>query len=259
MTASVGIDYTDPVSFARLFPALVRRGFKARYELIGYEDWAPEEKWAYWATHVNDVRFGSRHDQVYRQLLDLVVGRDYFVVTSNVDALFARNGFEEKRLFTPQGDYALLQCRKPCTRRVWPFRPIMDQILPAIDPYSFRVRDSAVLPRCPDCGGEVFLNVRVDGSFIDDPYVEQYHRLSHWLREAREGALLVVEIGAGFNTPSVVRWPIEGVVETTPGAKLVRINLSQPEVPSEIADRSISVRSDAGEAIDAITRGLQRR
>jgi len=35
LSAAAGIDYTDQDNFAQVFPALVQRGFRARYELIG--------------------------------------------------------------------------------------------------------------------------------------------------------------------------------------------------------------------------------
>ena len=72
--------------------------------------------WGYWATHVTDIRFSPVTHPVYRQLRDLVAGRDHFVMSSNVDALLARNGFDPDRVFTMQGDYGLYQCETPCTR-----------------------------------------------------------------------------------------------------------------------------------------------
>jgi NAD-dependent SIR2 family protein deacetylase len=40
---------------------------------------------------------------------------DYFVVTSNVDGMFNRNGFDENKIYTPQGDFQYMQCAKPCS------------------------------------------------------------------------------------------------------------------------------------------------
>jgi hypothetical protein len=96
------------------------------------------------------------------------------------------------------------------------------------------------------------MNVRLDHSFIEEPYEEQQERLNTWLLEAQHERLLVIEIGAGFNTPSVVRWPMEDIVRAIPQAQFVRINLTHPELPSEIADKSIALAVDAGTALAAI-------
>ena len=81
-------------------------------------------------------------------------------MSSNADDMFFKNGFDEKRLFTPQGSYALMQCLKPCRNATWPTKPVIDRILPTIDSETQEVIDPEVIPRCPDCGGPVLMNVR---------------------------------------------------------------------------------------------------
>ena len=258
LSVAAGIDYGDPVSFARLFPAMVKRGFRARYQLIGYPHLSATVYWGYWARHVHDVRFTDRQAPVYAQLRELADGKDMFVLTSNVDAMFPRHGFDPSRLFTPQGDYAAMQCMThdsaACRDRVWPSRPIVERLLAARDPESEEVTDRSALPACPDCGGEVFLNVRLNGAFVEAPYVEQAERFGAWLRAGGDAPLLIIEIGAGFNTPSVVRWPLENIVSRNPHARFVRINLAHVDVPDQIAARSTSLQGDAAAILDAIRR-----
>ncbi len=254
LSAAAGIDYGDQADFARVFPVLARRGLRARYQLIGFDRWTPAEHWAYWATHVNDIRFGARPHPVYERLRELTAGKDTFVITSNVDGMFTRNGFDAQRFFTPQGDYAAMQCRKPCRRVVWQSLPSVERVLAAIDPEQFVVTDPAAIPACPNCGGEVFLNVRLDAGFVSEPYREQALRLDRWLHDAPDDPLLIIEIGAGFNTPSVVRWPMQSLAAARPEARFVRVNRDHPEMPEELGDRAISLAADAGEAIEAFWR-----
>lgn len=255
LSAAAGVDYADEVSFARLFPALVRKGFRARYELIGYDDWTPAEHWGYWATHVHDVRFMEREAPVYSQLRELVRGKNSFVVTSNVDALFARNGFDEAHIYTPQGDYAHMHCCQPCSPEVWPSEPMIKRILGVTDPATLTVTDPGAIPRCPRCGGPVFMNVRLDVSFSDEPYCVQRKRANAWLANIGEEPLLVLEIGAGFNTPGVVRWPMERIAEAIPQARFVRINLTDPEVPPTLGSRAIGLGVDARAAVATLHDG----
>lgn len=253
LSAAAGIDYTDTRDFARRFPALARRGLRARYQLIGYNRLSKAAFWGYWAAHVDDVRFTERRSPVYAALLDLVRHKDHFVLTSNVDAMFVRNGFEPTRVCSIQGDYANLQCLRPCSRDVWPTRPALDRLLPAIDPVSQEIGDASVIPRCPRCGGDVFMNVRGGDWFIDAPYRDSLAELRTWLGQSEDQPLLVLDIGSGFNTPTVVRWPTERVIDQHPDARLVRINLTHPEVPPKIAARSLSVSADAALIIRALS------
>lgn len=260
LAVEAGIDYMDTESFARDFPGMVKLGFHRRAELMGYSDWSPELKWGYLAANVNQVRFQASPHPVYARLLDLVREKEYFVITSNVDGLFTKNGFAEDRLFTPQGDYALMQCQTPCSSAVWPSWPVIERILPKIDPATQKVTDSSVLPRCPNCGEDVIMNVRGGHWFIEDPYREQAERLEQWLDNSHDRDLLALEIGAGFNTPSVIRWPMERIVHAHSRAHFIRVNLQYPQVPREIAGQSVSLQGHAMGAVTAIWKemGLEK-
>ena len=69
----------------------------------------PEVMWAYWARHIYFNRYTDAPKPVYPELLKLLKGKDYFVITTNVDHQFQRAGFDKKRLFYTQGDYGLFQ------------------------------------------------------------------------------------------------------------------------------------------------------
>jgi NAD-dependent SIR2 family protein deacetylase len=253
LTTDAGIDYTDKESFARDFPGMVKLGFSMRAELVGFDRWSPDLKWGYLAAHVNQVRFGPLPPvPVYGRLLDLVREKDSFVITSNADGLFARSGFAEERLFTPQGDYALMQCQKPCTSATWPTKPVIEKVLPKIEPATQRITDPGALPRCPNCGGDVMLNVRGGDWFIEEPYREQAERFSGWVRGKADRSLLILEFGSGFNTPGVIRWRMEHIVYANAKAHLVRVNLHYPQVPEEIAGRSVALEAGAMQVISAI-------
>ncbi len=73
----------------------------------------PEVMWAYWARHIYFNRYVSAPKPVYQNLLSLLAGKDYFVITTNVDHQFQRAGFDKKRLFYTQGDYGLFQSIDP--------------------------------------------------------------------------------------------------------------------------------------------------
>ena len=259
LSAAAGLDYTDTKAFAGLFPGMVKHGFRAQYQLVGYTGWSTALKWGYLATHVNEVRFKAPPHPVYGRLLQLVQAKDYFVMTSNVDGMFAKNGFAEDRVFTPQGDYALMQCQTPCSPDTWPTKPLIDRILPAIDPSTQEVTDPNVLPRCPNCGEDVMMNVRGGDWFIEKPYQAQRRRFEKWVDDTWQRHLLVIEIGAGFNTPIVIRWPMERLTSIHPAAHLIRVNPDRAEVPQEIAGKSVSLQEGAMSAITAMWQAMANK
>lgn len=253
LSAAAGYDYGDTARFAELFPALYAAGFRARYELIG-APLSPLMLWGFWAVHTTDIRFDPRPNPLYAALRDLVGDTDHFALTSNVDALFARNGFDPDRVFTPQGDYGLYQCITPCTRQVWESRPVIEQVLAGYDPATGAASPETV-PACPVCGGATYLNVNAGPNYIGDHFWPTGRALESWLAEDRDSKIVVLEIGAGFNTPSVVRWPSDQITRALPAARLVRVNPVAAGVPVDLVGRAASLGLSAGEAVVALAVG----
>ena len=65
------------------------------------------------------------------------------------------------------------------------------------------------------------------------PRISRHSRTSGpgWARPRTSHCVL--DIGSGFNTPTVVRWPMERVAARHPNARLVRINLSILRCPGD--------------------------
>jgi NAD-dependent SIR2 family protein deacetylase len=152
-----------------------------------------------------------------------------------VDAMFARHGFDERRIFTPQGDYARMHCVREVT-----------------DAETQEITEPSALPRCPFCGGEVFMNVRLDHAFVETDHEGQAERFAAWLARAPDEPVLHMEIGAGFNTPVVVRWRMEQLTRRLPSARLVRINVENARVSDVIRGRAASIPADAGAVFAAV-------
>ena len=192
LSAAAGLDFGDETDFAERFPWLVRRGLRAAYQMIGYSELSDAAFWAFWAVHVLQMRFADGRSTVYERLLRLVQEKDCFVLTTNVDAMFVRNGFDPERVWSIQGDYAFLQCLRPCTTEVWPSAPVLQRALAAIDPQTQEMADPARIPRCIRCGGRVFMNVRGGDWFLEEPY---QHQMERW-RSCGRGAFTAVVRGS---------------------------------------------------------------
>ena len=182
----------------------------------------PEISWAFWARNIYINRYMDAPKGVYSSLLKLVDGKDYFVITTNVDHQFQRAGFEKKRLFYTQGDYGLFQSINSSNNRTydneeWVMKAMEAQgfisdedgvfQLPEDGKISMRI-PSELIPKCPDDGSDVVTNLRADDSFVED---EGWHRASaaysDFIRRHEKLHVLYLELGVGANTPMIIKYP----------------------------------------------------
>ena len=119
LSASAGFSYSGG-RFKKYFS-----DFEAKYHFHdmysgGFADFGSlEENWAYWSRYIYINRYMNAPVPVYEKLFELVRGKDYFVITTNVDHCFQKAGFDKKRLFYTQGDYGLFQCCVPCHKKTY--------------------------------------------------------------------------------------------------------------------------------------------
>ncbi len=90
-----------------------------------------EEYWAYWSRYIQINRYMQAPKPVYEKLRHLLEGKDYFVITTNVDHCFQKAGFDRQRLFYTQGDYGLFQCSRPCHKETYDNEEIIRKMVEA--------------------------------------------------------------------------------------------------------------------------------
>ena len=114
LSASAGHAYSGPRFETHFADFIAKYHYRDMYSAGFWPYPTPEEYWAYWSRHIWLNRYAEDGGAVYGDLLELLRGRDYFVLTTNVDHCFQRAGFDKSRLFYTQGDYGLFQCSLPC-------------------------------------------------------------------------------------------------------------------------------------------------
>ena len=84
---------------------------------------------------------------------------------------------------------------------------------------------------------------------MDEPHEENEKNFTKFLQSSMKKKLLILEFGAGFNTPSVIRWRMSKIVYQHPNANLVRINFDYPQVEDEIKEKSIEIQDSCKNTI----------
>ena len=250
LSTSAGFTY-DGERFRKYFADFeAKYGFHDMYSGGFYPYASPEEHWAYWSRYILINRYTDAPKPVYENLLRLVKDKDYFVITTNVDHCFQKAGFDKKRLFYTQGDYGLFQCSEPCCRETWDNEAIIRQMV--AEQKDMKI-PSALVPCCPHCGKPLTMNLRADDSFVED---EGWHaaaeRYANFLRTREGQKILFLELGVGYNTPVIIKYPFWQMTAKNPRATYACINRGEAFCPAEIADRAVCIDGDIGDIIARI-------
>ena len=250
LSTSAGFDYTGE-RFEKYFSDFAGKyGIRDMYSGGFYPFPAKEEFWAYWSRYIFINRYTDAPKPVYENLLKLVQGKDYFVITTNVDHCFQKAGFDKKRLFYTQGDYGLFQCSEPCCDETFDNEAAIREM---VDRQRNMRIPSELIPRCPHCGRLMTLNLRSDDSFVED---EGWHRAAeryeNFLRTRAGQRILFLELGVGYNTPVIIKYPFRQMTAKNPAAVYACINKGQAICPNEIENRSLCIDADIGNTLSLI-------
>ncbi len=242
LSSSAGISYIGKRFDDNFKDFIDKYGMTDMYTAGFYPFKTQQEKWAYWSRHILMNRYNAPVGKPYTDLLNLVKNKNYFVITTNVDAQFYKAGFDKDKIWAVQGDYGKIQCSKGCHNKLYDNEELVKIMVES--QHNCRVSD-AIVPRCPVCHGNMEVNIRKDMYFVqDEVWYKAADKYEDFLNENKNRNIVFLELGVGYNTPTIIRFPFERYTYTFKNAELVRINLSRPEVPKEIASKSISIGDD---------------
>ena len=229
-------------------------------------------RWAWWARHIYYNRYIDSPKPVYRDLLDLVKGKDYFVITTNVDHQFQRAVIDKTRLFYTQGDYGLFQTvdgKNGMTydNEEWVMKAMEAEGFVKDGDGVFQIPEDGrvsmrlpadLIPKTPE-GMDVTNNLRADMTFVqDEGWYEASANYARFLKNHENGHVLYLELGVGANTPVIIKFPFWVMVHDNPDAVYACVNYREAYAPKQIAAQSICIDGDIGEIIDELRRLLRR-
>ena len=157
---------------------------------------------------------------------------------------------DKKHLFYTQGDYVLFQCSEPCCQETF---DNADLIARMMDRQTDMKIPSELLPVCPHCGRPVTMNLRPDDRFVEDEgWHEVAERYEDFLRTRENSQVLFLELGVGYNTPVIIKYPFWRMTVRNPKATYACVNYGEAAGPKEIEARSICIDGDIGAALEAL-------
>lgn len=266
LSTSAGFTYSGERFEKYFFDFSKKFGISDIYSGGFYQFPDKETTWAWWARHIYFNRYVEASKPVYNDLFSIVKDKEYFVITTNVDHLFQRAGFDKKRLFYTQGDYGLFQSVNSQNQNTYDNE---EWVLKAIEAQGFKKNSEGIfevpqnkkismkiptelIPKCPD-GSDVIMNLRADSSFVED---EGWHRASknyyNFLEKYKDKHILFLELGVGNNTPVIIKYPFWQMTMENKNAIYACINYNEAFCPTQIKDRSICIDGDIGDVLKKI-------
>ncbi|MFT4415419.1 Sir2 family NAD-dependent protein deacetylase [Fredinandcohnia humi] len=242
LSAAAGIEYGGKRFTDNFTPFIEKYGLTDMYSSGFYPFLTQEERWAYWAKHILVNRFEPGATKLYEDIFQLVKDKYYFVITTNVDSQFEKSGFPTDKVFEVQGNYGYLQCAKGCHDKVYDNESLVkDMVEQTVDCKI----PSELVPKCPVCGGKIDPHLRINQYFVQDQkWNELNQSYEQFLKGSKGKKILFLELGVGFNTPGIIRYPFEQMTYHNENATLIRLNKEHPEGAKENKDKTIEFTED---------------
>ena len=180
-----------------------------------------------------DIRFCHLTDPsqadlkaAYEALYDLIKEKDYYIVTTLTDGAVYEMPFDKNRIVAPCGNIHWRQCSKACTKDIWEESEAPDDV-------------------CPHCKAPLTGNTIKAETYIEEGYLPRWKDYMKWQTGTINRSLVILELGEGFATPTVMRWPFEKIIYFNRKSRLYRINESFYQLPKEAEERGVSVHENS--------------
>lgn len=249
LSTASGIDYAGD-EFKKDFKDFIKKyHFTDLYTASFHNFRNEEEKWAYFSKHTYFADIGRNAMPLYKKIFDITKDKDYFVITTNVDDQFFKAGFNSDKVFDIQGSYSKMQCSEACHNTLYDLSSIVPKMIENID-NNLEI-PSKLVPVCPVCGETMEVNLRKDANFVqDEKWYEKNDAYEDFLRKYENKNVVLLELGVGFNTPGIIRFPFEQMTKQNENWTLVRINMDTTVNYVDVDDKTIKFKEDINKVIN---------
>lgn len=253
LSASAGLDYNDTMFFEKHYSHFRKKGFKTISEGIR-ANWNLDKEnavsyWGFWANHISNVFYKQPQLPTYKLLYDIIKDKPYFIITTNADGQFYKGDFDAQKIFAMQGSYSKFQCQKKCHNVIYDNEKMVSQMLNGFDSGSLEIK-SEDIPKCPVCHEFLVPNLRTDGNFVEEPNMVNKDEYIHFINSYAKSSIVFLELGVGYNTPIIIRFPFEQMTNSIKDGWLIRVNKYYPDLPQEVTDKAIATKMDINELLN---------
>ena len=212
-------------------------------------------QWAYYSQYIRFM-WGAPIGQPYLDLKEIVGSKPAFILTTNVDMQVSRT-FPKSLVCTFQGDFGFCQCCQPCQDQIWENHSLAQRLTQALDGVNL---PEEMVPRCPDCGRVLIPWVR-DDTFLEGSAwqegVDRYRTfLHHWLMEQTGKKLLLLELGVGEMTPSIIKLPFWQLTVQNENVFYACLNQKDSHAPEHLKGKSLYLQGDLAETLSRLRQKL---
>lgn len=250
LSTAAGLDYSGKRFEDNFSDFIEKYGLTDMYSSAFFPFPSLEERWAYFSRHISLNRYDSPVGKPYTDLLKLVKKKKYFVITTNGDAQFFRAGFDPLKIFATQGDYSKFQCQNACHDTLYDNKNMVKEMVN--QQKDFKI-PTELIPRCPVCGAYMKTHLRMDENFVENAdWFKAQDRYLNFIQKVQSKKVVLLELGIGFNTPMIIRWPFEQMSIKNKNHTLIRVNKDNIKPHYNIPERDILLKMDIKEFIKEI-------
>lgn len=176
---------------------------------------------------------------------------NYFIVTTCFDDIIMYSNFDKDRMVAPCGTLKYMKCDKGCFKHVYETEEVFKNINSILDShYTEGYSDKEAMyqelieamPQCPMCKQVMSINIVKTNNYSEEGYRASWDSYMSWLQKTLNRKLVMLELGEGFDTPTVIRWPFEKVATVNNKATLIRVNEKVWQISEDIEAKAIPLQ-----------------
>lgn len=247
LSASAGFLYSGKRFDDNFYEYKEKYGLTDMYIAGFYKYPTIEDFWGYFSLFVYINRYDIPADETHLNLLDIVKNKNYFVITTNVDGRFEEANFDKEKLFKFQGDYSLFQCSVPCRQETFYNEKYIREMVKSRKDMKI---PSELIPKCPYCGANMSMNLRIDNTFVqDDNWYKSRDKYQNFLDKSKNSSILLLELGVGYNTPGIIKYPFKDMALKNKLSVYASININNKYPIKGIEERTIYIENDISKTL----------
>ncbi|MEI3077960.1 MAG: Sir2 silent information regulator family NAD-dependent deacetylase [Oscillospiraceae bacterium] len=251
LSAAAGFSYSGARFEAYFSDFAAKYGFHGMYMGGSYPYETPEEYWAYWSRYIFINRYMDAPKPVYDGSCSSFPARTILSSQQTSTTAFRRRASTKSGYFTRRAITAFFSAASRVVRRRLTMKPSCAKWSGARRILKI---PTELVPVCPHCGRPMTMNLRCDDTFVqDEGWHKAAERYEMFLRTRKDQRIVFLELGVGYNTPVIIKYPFWRMTERNPKAVYASINLGEAITMREIETQSVLLDMDIGEALRQLT------